>query len=150
MNLITFELPWPPSVNNYKKIGKIVKTQSGKLYQQRINNNETKMFYFEVYMISKKIMPTEGSKFAISDQIELEVSIDLHPPHQKRYDVDNRLKVLLDSLTRAKIIKDDSQIRRLIVQKKPMIEHGKTIVSIRILEPENDTFSGTNAQEIIS
>lgn len=130
-NGLLLVLPWPPSVNHYKKIGKIVKTKTGKLYQQRVNNNDTKMFYFEVYQIGKKSMPSEGFKFHDGEEIDLEVRVDLHPPHERRYDVDNRMKVLCDSLMHAKIIKDDSQIRRLIVEKKSMIVGGKAIVIIK-------------------
>lgn len=129
--MIEIILPWPPSVNNYKKIGKIVKTAKGKLYQQRINSNETKMFYFQVYILAKKLKRPESELYCFRDDISLEATVCLYPPHQKRYDLDNRLKVLMDSLMHARIIHDDSQISRLIVEKKGMIESGQTIVTIK-------------------
>jgi Holliday junction resolvase RusA-like endonuclease len=130
MELI-LNLPWPPSVNHYKKIGRIVKTKSGKLYQQRKDTDETKKFYFDTYILYKNTKPAEWLKIACSETISFEIYVDLHPPDSSRYDLDNRLKVLFDGLVRAKIIKDDSQITRLHVQKMNIIEHGQVTVRIK-------------------
>jgi crossover junction endodeoxyribonuclease RusA len=127
-------LPWPPSVNHYKKVGAIIKTSSGKIYQKRVNTNETKMFYWQAYQECKKRMPPEGSIFCRDSTIRLGVNIGLHPPHSKRYDLDNRLKVLLDSLTRARVWNDDSQICRLFVQKLEPKEKGEVVIQIYSLE----------------
>lgn len=129
------ELPWPPSLNHYKKVGRIVKTKTGKLYQQRKNTIHTEKFYFDTYILSKNGMPSEWLKFASRDDISYDVHVSLHPPSEKRYDLDNRLKVLFDGLVRAKVIKDDSQIIRLHVEKCSIIEHGKVIVTIQGIEP---------------
>lgn len=132
MKSITLELPWPPSVNNYKTVSKIVKTKTGKLYQQRRNSNETRQFYFDTYILSKQLPHKDGAKFHFREDIDLEVIIGLHPPYEKRrYDLDNRLKVLIDSLMYAQIIHDDSQITRLCAEKKHMIAHGKVVITIK-------------------
>lgn len=128
---LVLRLPWPPSVNHYKKIGRLVKTKSGKMYQQRVNSDETRTFYFQVYQLYKKSMPPEWAKFAIRDDISFQVRVYLSPPNSSRYDLDNRLKVLFDGLVRAKVIKDDSQITRLYVEKGHIIDHGQVIVSIQ-------------------
>lgn len=138
---LKLELPFPPSVNNYKTVGRIIKTSGGKLYQQRNNSIETKMFYWEVYSIAKKIRPAEGFKFARSAEIALWVTVVMHPSiqtAQRRWDLDNRLKVLLDSLTRAKVICDDSQIHRLHVEKGNVVEEGKVIIKIAELVSGED------------
>jgi len=124
-------LPWPPSVNHYKKVGRIVKTKTGKLYQQRKNTCHTEKFYFDTYIVHKQSMPQEWLKFADSDTISFDVRVYLYPPNSSRYDIDNNLKVLFDGLVRAKVIKDDSQITRLYVEKCHIIEHGKVIVRIQ-------------------
>lgn len=124
-------LPWPPSVNHYKKVGRIVKTKTGKLYQQRKNTCHTDKFYFDTYILHKQSMPQEWLKFANSDTISFDLGVYLYPPNSSRYDIDNNLKVLLDGLVRAKVIKDDSQICRLYVEKCNIIEHGKVIVRIQ-------------------
>jgi Holliday junction resolvase RusA-like endonuclease len=128
------DLPWPPSVNHYKKVGRIVKTKTGKLYQQRKNTCHTDKFYFDTYILHKQSMPSEWLKFANSETIAFEVSVYLYPPNTSRYDIDNNLKVLFDGLVRAKVIKDDSQITRLHVQKMDNIQNGKVIVKISPLE----------------
>lgn len=128
--ILELNLPWPPSVNHYKKVGRIVKTKTGKLYQQRVNTNDTKKFYFDVYMLFKQMMPQEWAKLAQDETISFDLRVCLYPPNSSRYDIDNQLKVLLDSLTRAKVIKDDSQITRLYVQKCHIIEHGKVVVRL--------------------
>lgn len=133
MTELTLELPWPPSVNNYKRIGKTITQKDGRIYQQRVNSNETRMFYYEVYMLCKKKRPSEGCIFARDQGVKLEVSVLLHPPHNRPYDIDNRLKVLLDSLQHAKVIANDVQINKLFVEKKEMNEGGKTIVTIRVI-----------------
>jgi crossover junction endodeoxyribonuclease RusA len=127
---ITLTLPWPPSVNHYKKIGRIVKTKTGKLYQQRVNSNETASFYYQVYMLCKKQIPIGWPKSVDSATISYELRVTLRPPDNKRYDIDNRLKVLLDGLVHAHVIHDDSQITRLYVEKCDIIAQGQTIVTI--------------------
>lgn len=130
---MTLTLPWPPSVNHYKRLGRIVKTKGGKLYQQRVNSDETKTFYFQVYMLSKKQMPQEWPKSVDSATISYEIRVSLHPPDEKRRDIDNVLKVLLDSLMHAKVINDDSQITRLYVEKLGTMSYGQTIVTVKEL-----------------
>lgn len=125
------KLPWPPSVNHYKQVGAIVKTKTGKLYQQRKNTCKTEKFYFDTYILHKQSMPSEWLNFSIRDDISFDVRVYLHPPNAARYDIDNNLKVLFDGLVRAKVIKDDSQVCRLYVEKCNIIEHGKVIVRIQ-------------------
>jgi crossover junction endodeoxyribonuclease RusA len=131
---ITLILPYPPSVNNYKKVGRIVRTKSGKTYQQRVNTHQTSGYYYDVYMLSKSQMTTEWGKSAHSATISYDVRVTLHPPDKKRRDIDNVLKVLLDSLVHAKIIFDDSQITRLFVEKLYTLNQGKVFVTISEIE----------------
>jgi Holliday junction resolvase RusA-like endonuclease len=91
------------------------------------------MFYFQVYQLAKSFNRPEGSLYCFRDDILLEVTVDLHPPHTRRYDLDNRLKVLIDSFMHARIIKDDSQISRLVVEKMAPYPNGKTVVTIKEL-----------------
>lgn len=129
--MIELTLPWPPSVNHYKKVGAIVRTKSGKLFQQRLNSDNTKMFYYKVWSIVKPLMPPEGFRFRHSETIALDLEVCLHPPRNNRYDIDNRLKVLLDSLMHAKVIADDSQIHRLLVEKMDTIAGGQVVIRLK-------------------
>lgn len=133
--MIEIELPWPQSVNHYKKVGRLVRTKTGKLYQKRVNTPETAQFYYEVYLRVKAGIATRRLKSYDSVTISLEVCLDMHPPHNRRYDADNYLKVLLDSLVKAKLIKDDSLITRLVVEKKSIIPLGKVVVRIQEIQP---------------
>ena len=63
--------------------------------------------------------------------IEFMISIYMHLV-KRRYDLDNHLKVLLDSLVRAYVIQDDSQIHKLYVE-KGVVEGGRVVVGILVL-----------------
>jgi len=129
--ILELKLPFPPSLNHFKKIGGIVKTKTGKLYQQRINTNETKSFYFYVYRQAKLVMPPGWAEF--SANAFFFVKVYLYPPDNRKRDIDNSLKVLFDSLVKAQIISDDSKIHRLYVEKCHTIEQGQVIVRIQEL-----------------
>lgn len=129
--MLELELPWPPSVNHYKKVGRIRRTKEGKLFQPRVNTLQTTNFYKAVWEKACEIDPQERIKFARSDTIMLEMYVELYPPDKRRRDVDNGLKVLLDSFMHAGLIKDDSQIARLIVWRKGIIGSGKVLVRLR-------------------
>ena len=128
MKMIELTLPWPPSVNHYKKIGGLVRTKTGKLYQQRRDTNETKMFYWNVYQGVKKLKPY--TEYCFSEEARLFVTIRLFPPHNLNFDIDNRLKVCIDSLQYAKIMPNDNQIDKLLVTREPFYENGKTMVKV--------------------
>jgi crossover junction endodeoxyribonuclease RusA len=128
---LNLTLPWPPSVNHYKKVGGLVKTKSGKIYQKRVNTSKTLAYYYNVYSIYKSLIAKEGTKFHYGKDISLEVYVYLYPPDKRKRDIDNLLKVLLDSLVRAKIIYDDSQIRKLSIEKMISVPPGEVKVNIQ-------------------
>lgn len=130
LNEISITLPWPPSVNHYKKIGRIVKTSTGKLYQQRINSDKVRIYFYQVWMKVMK-MGAESTKYVDDATIMLDVSVDLYPPDKRRRDIDNGLKVLLDSLQHAGVYQDDYQIARLLVTRRSIIPHGEILVRIK-------------------
>lgn len=127
--MIEIELPWPPSVNHYKTVGALIRTKSGKLYQKRVNSLETKRFYYEVWFKIRKECPN----VFFSETISLELVLTLHPPDKRRRDIDNGLKVIFDSFVRGGLVADDSQIARLLVERKDIIRGGKVIVRLGAL-----------------
>lgn len=131
MQEIILTLPYPPSVNHYKSVGRIIKTKKGGLYQKRINSVATKTFYYEVWLKIRSYMHLNRMETALDSTISLQVCIEQHPPDKRRRDVDNCIKIILDSLQRGGLIKDDNQISRLIVQKMDMIKGGEIIVKLR-------------------
>ena len=121
------ELPWPPSVNVYKNIGRTVRTKSGKIYQKRVNSPQTIAFYYQVFMKIK----AQGLKSFQGATIVVEV--DAYPPDARKRDISNILKVLEDSLQRGGLFDDDFQIVRLAVERKYIVPQGKVIVRIKNL-----------------
>ena len=111
-----FELPWPPSVNHYyRHVGpRVLISRDGRKYREHI------VARFQNDRVAKYTGPVA-------------LDIELYPPDNRRRDVDNSLKCLLDTFTHAGLYEDDSQIHRLIVTKRePMPPDG--LAYIRITE----------------
>jgi crossover junction endodeoxyribonuclease RusA len=132
--MIELELPWPPSVNNYKRVGKTLITTSGKTYQQRYNSPETKRFYYEVWVKIRSWIAQNRTETPLPATIALDLTIGLHPPDKRRRDIDNNIKIILDSLVRGGLLVDDVQIARLLIERREIISQGKVIVTIRELQ----------------
>lgn len=122
---VTLTVPWPPSVNHYKKIGRIVKTKKGKLYQIRSDTHLTKAYYYNVQIVVNRLIAKYFTPGAF-----LEVTLYLYPPDKRKRDIDNILKVLLDSLVHSKLIEDDCLINKLIVERCTPTQKGKVTVVI--------------------
>ena len=69
----------------------------------------------------------------ISEDKVLQMSLILHPPTLAKYDVDNRTKGIMDSLSNANFYADDSQIHKLTVAKGEKIKGGRVDVSVTVL-----------------
>ena len=128
--MIELRLPMPPSLNHYKNVGRLKTTKSGKMYQERYSSPETTRFYYEVWHVWTKLRMTNNLKAYEDVTVPLSVEIDLYPATSHRQDIDNRVKVIFDGLTRAGVIADDSQISRLVVQRMNIVKNGQIIVRI--------------------
>jgi len=112
-------LPFPPSINHY--------------WKHRVAGKKAIIY-----------LSTEGVAFrsfasgmidagaAISDRVA--VTIDLYPPNKRKFDIDNRVKAVLDALTHAGVWLDDEQVDQLIVNRCGIMAGGCCIVSIEILK----------------
>lgn len=124
-DVIGLTLPYPPSVNTYKTIGRTIRTKTGKIYQQKVNSPLTKRFYYEVWMaVRQKTQLGFGSA-------PISLDIEVYPPDKRKRDLDNILKVLIDSLQKANVFDDDSQVSRLFVERRSIISQGQIIVRIQ-------------------
>lgn len=115
---LEFQLPYPPSVNMYwRRVGaKTLVSEEGRRYR-------------------KNIMATMRLRRFTALKGHLEIEIDMHPPDNRRRDVDNVLKALLDGLAKGGAYADDSQIVRLVITKRKLVKSGAIVARIREYEP---------------
>lgn len=113
---IELELPYPPSVNHYwRRVGaRTLISRGGRAFRRRVC----------AILASQGVRPLQG---------DLLVEAIVFPPDNRRRDVDNVQKALLDALEHGGIYADDNQIVKLAIEKGQVIEGGKTIVRIRSL-----------------
>lgn len=95
MAALSFDLPWPPSLNRYYRVfrGHPIISRDGRKYR----------------------MMTVSRLGGTSEKLtgRLSVAVELYPPDNRRRDIDNSLKCLLDAITHAGVWEDDSQIKDL-------------------------------------
>lgn len=127
--MMVINLPYPPSVNHYKKIGRLIRTKKGKLLQPRVNTLKTKRYFFEVFMIVQQFKAFSG--FAGLGSARIQMEVDVYPPDKRKRDLDGILKVSLDALQHANVFDDDSQIDRLFVRRRDIIVGGQLIVGFQ-------------------
>lgn len=96
----------------------------------RFPSCQTRCFYQDVCWTVQEAR-LKGVKFVDSTTIALGVTVHLHPPSNRPYDIDNRLKVLFDALTEAEAWPDDRQVVSLYVRKMDKIKLGKVLVTIQ-------------------
>ncbi len=99
-------LPFPPSVNRiWRRVGKGRNTLT-------ILAEDARIFYLAVESIctakrAQKELPKTPYKGKVA------VDITLYPPTKQKRDLDNYTKATLDSLTKAGVWSDDSQVMQL-------------------------------------
>lgn len=114
--MIELELPYPPTVNHYWKHtrnGIHYVTQKGKAFQQAViwrSKNATKL----------------------TGRVAL--YIEIYPPDNRKRDIDNIFKALLDGLTKSGVIADDSLVYKLVAEKFAPVKDGKVVVKIKELK----------------
>lgn len=117
---LTVELPYPPSLNHLRSVvrGRLITTAAGRAYRDR------------VAALLFPCKPLSG---------DLRVEIDAYPPDRRRRDLDNLLKILLDSCQRGGAFMDDSQIAELNVICREVVRSGKVMVRVTRIERELST-----------
>lgn len=115
---VSFELPYPPSVNTYwRRVGvRTIVSKKGRQYREAVKAS--------IQMDELKL----GINFNVA------VSVEVYPPDARRRDVDNILKALLDALRDAGVYKDDSLVKYLeVLMREPLRPEGLVSVTIREL-----------------
>lgn len=110
---LTFELPWPPSINHYwRRVGfRTLISREGRRFRQRVL----------AILAARRVEPLQGP---------LAVEVEVYPPDSRRRDIDNVQKALLDALQHGGAYLDDSQVVRLAIVKREPVVGGKTLVRI--------------------
>jgi len=98
---VELTLPWPPSVNGYwRHVGnKVLISADGRKYRETV----------------KAIVTANGAKRLPLGRYG--VSVTAFSPDNRRRDIDNLLKALLDALEHAGVYSDDSMIDTLLVRR---------------------------------
>ena len=119
-NTAFLRLPFPPSINAYHRhivlrgTPRTLVSAAGRKYQNDV------MF---------AVLACEPKRAAMLGR--LSVTITLRMPDKRRRDVDNYCKALLDSLTKAKLWEDDSQIDELYIQRHGIVKGGEAVVFVK-------------------
>ena len=110
---VTYELPYPPSVNHYwRRVGlRTLISREGRRYRRAV----------VALLTAMRAQPMRG---------ELVVRVKVFPPDGRRRDLDNVQKALLDALEHGNAFYDDGQITRLEVERAGVVPDGKVIVEI--------------------
>ena len=113
--MIQHTLPWPPTVNTYWRNikGRTIISERGRLYRLSVQQQLT------------------GSEPMMG---RLAIKIAAYPPDRRRRDLDNILKALLDSLTFAHVIEDDSQFDFISIARRNVVKDGAVQITITQLE----------------
>lgn len=114
MDILRFELPYPPSINHY-----YLRTSTGVIIGAKGNK-----YRRDVGFILHQHKKACGDK-------KIAVTINLFPPDKRKRDIDNILKCLLDSMEHANIYENDNQIDMLTVIRRNQIQNGAVHVWIR-------------------
>ncbi|MBB3324891.1 RusA family crossover junction endodeoxyribonuclease [Atlantibacter sp. RC6] len=122
-------LPFPPSVNTYWRApnkgalaGRHLVSAAGRKYQSEA---------CAAIVEQLRRLPKPSTTAAA-------VEIILFPPDQRRRDLDNYNKALFDALTHAGVWKDDSQVKRMLVEWGPVVPKGKVEIAITPYDQEVD------------
>lgn len=117
MKQIILTLPYPPTVNTYwRRAGhRTIISDRGRAYTRAVSDC--------LWLAGVK----EG--FGSAD---LAAMITVYPPDKRRRDIDNVLKAVFDSLQKAGLFDDDSQIVKLFVEKGEQVPAG--VLKIKLFD----------------
>ncbi len=107
------DLPWPPSVNAF-----YVKKTGTNFTGGRKAKMKLKKKCDDYNLINRAAIDKHLSWVDRPLTNRLSVRILAYPPDKRMRDLDNLLKIMLDSLQYAKVFEDDAQIDRLLIERR--------------------------------
>lgn len=126
MTSYTLTTHWPPTVNTYYRSagGKVLISASGRSYRASV-------------AVSVMASRARGQLPRMPIAGRLSVRLDLYQADARKRDIDNLPKALLDSLTKARVWIDDSQIDQLFIVRHHIT--GSPHVGVSVSEIEEST-----------
>ena len=125
---VNFTLPLPPSVN------KMWRSAGKRWYLTKEAVEYKELVKYAVYKAGHIGLSREKPLFNPKEL--LGIAIIVYPPNNRRMDLDNRAKGLLDALQDAFVYQDDFQIKKIYMEMKPKADVGAVHVRIWSLESE--------------
>lgn len=108
---ITLELPWPPSTNRiWRRVG-----------NRTVLSKAAKKYYKDV---------TDSIAVPVAMTGRLAVALVVSPPDERRRDIDNLTKTVLDALRKVGAYEDDSQIDLLTIIRGDLCDGGNAAVMV--------------------
>ncbi len=106
-------LPWPPSANRYwRHVGhRVLVSKEADRYKKDIRL--WALFWKRPCLLGR-----------------LAITIQAFPPDKRARDLDNLLKISIDSLQFANLFENDSQIDRITIERMPVKKDGQLLVWI--------------------
>jgi crossover junction endodeoxyribonuclease RusA len=108
MDILRFELPYPPSINHY-----YVHTATGVILGAK-----GKSYRRDAALLLHRYRDSCGG------ERRLTLTINVFPPDKRKRDIDNICKATLDALQYARVFEDDSQIDMLTVVRREVVKDG--------------------------
>lgn len=121
----TLTLPWPPTSNHAYAT---VRSSTGT--SRRIKSQNAKNYALVAQILTKRTHPTPI--FTASDRIA--VTLTLHPPDARRFDIANREKILIDAISPV-LGFDDNQIDFIAIERQHPDGTGTVIATISTYHP---------------
>ena len=113
-----FELPFPPSTNSMYRVyrGRSILSKQCREY-------------------TKKVCALMNEMRLTNEQIDnrLRVTLELNAPTRRKYDIDNRVKALMDALQKSGFIVDDEQVDSLHIERGVIVSGGRVTVRVELL-----------------
>lgn len=116
-------LPMPPSMNHYWRsvviggFARVLLSKPGRQYQVDCQ---------------AAVLSSIGKPTPIVERCQ--VSVVVYPKDRRAFDIDNRLKPLLDALVHCGVIGDDAQVDRLTIERGPIAgKECRAEISIEVL-----------------
>ncbi len=108
MDILRFELPWPPSINHY-----YLHTSTGVILGAK-----GKYYRRDVGLLLHRL------RGACDPKARLSLTINAFPPDKRKRDLDNIVKAVQDALQYARVYHDDCQIDMLTVIRRNQVKGG--------------------------